>query len=295
MTPNPNAIGASLGLLGDEWNLLIVRAALQGACRYSQFQEELGIAPSVLSSRLANLLDSGVLEKVPDGIRSSYRLTEAGKDLWSLLLCIWAWEQRWVQGEGLPTMRHLTCGQVFTPVLCCTACSSACAAVDVVVELGPSGELARAVPTGTNRRRAGAARGSGPGLFPETMELMGSRWSSALLGAAFLGAARFGEFEAMLGAPPSVIAERLRTFVTRGVLDADYHLTPKGLDFFPTVTQLVAWGERWMPAPEGPALMAQHRGCGAGFFPRLRCSSCDGELMRTAVLIEQALSRQAVS
>ena len=295
MTSTPNAIGASLGLLGDEWNLLIVREALPGVRRYSQLQEALGIAPSVLSARLSTLVESGVLEKVPDGVRFAYRLTPAGKDLWSLLLCIWAWEQRWVQGEGLPTMRHVSCGQVFTPVLSCAACGEQAAAVDVDVELGPSGELARAVPTGTNRRRAGAVRGAGPGLFPETMALMGSRWSSALLGAAFLGACRFGEFESMLGAPPNVIAERLRTFVALGVLDGDYRLTDKGLDFFPTVTQLVAWGERWMPAPDGPALLARHRSCGGGFLPCLRCSNCDEQLHRTTVMVEQFSSWQAVS
>ena len=291
----PNAIGASLGLLGDEWNLLIVRAALPGVRRYSQLQEELGIAPSVLSARLSVLVESGVLERVPDGVRFAYRLTAAGKDLWSLLLCIWAWEQRWVQGEGLPTMRHRNCGQVFTPLLCCSCCGVSAAASDVDVEVGPSGQMARAVPTGTNRRRAGSARGTGPGLFPETMALMGSRWSSALLGAAFLGARRFSEFETMLGAPPPVVAERLRTFVRLGVLDGEYRLTAKGLDFFPAVTHLVAWGERWVPAADGPALLARHRPCGRGFVPALHCSVCDQRLARADVLVEQLVVQQGIA
>ena len=291
----PNGIGSSLGLLGDEWNLLIVRAALPGVRRYSQLQEDLGIAPSVLSARLSTLVESEVLEKVPDGVRFAYRLTAAGKDLWSLLLCIWAWEQRWVQGERLPTMRHQSCGEVFTPVLCCSSCGTSADAADVDVELGPSGQMARAVPTGTNRRRAGSARGIGPGLFPETMALMGSRWSSALLGAAFLGASRFSEFETMLGAPPPIVADRLRTFVRLGVLDDDYRLTPKGLDFFPAVTHLVAWGERWVPAADGPALLARHRTCGRGFAPALHCSICDGRLDRTDVLVEQLADQQGIA
>jgi hypothetical protein len=65
---------------------------------------------------LAGLTDAGVLRKVPDGGRPSYRLTASGKDLWALLLSIWAREQQWVQGSALSAMRHLTCGEVFRPV-----------------------------------------------------------------------------------------------------------------------------------------------------------------------------------
>jgi DNA-binding HxlR family transcriptional regulator len=284
----PNAIGASLGLLGDEWTLLIVQQAQQGVRRYSQLQARLGIGPTVLAARLATLTDAGVLEKVPDGGRFAYELTRSGKELWALLLCIWAWEQDWVQGEALPTMRHVSCGEVFRPVLACAVCSAATGAPDVDIALGPSGAIARSVPTGSNRRRAGSARAEGPGLFPETMSLMGSRWSSALLGCAFLGARRFSEFEAMLGAPPNVVAERLRSFVTLGVLDGDYRLTAKGRAFFPAVATLVAWGERWHPAPDGPALVATHRACGADFVPTLRCSCCDGLLRRSDVAVEPA-------
>ena len=293
----PNAIGASLGLLGDEWTLLIVQQAQQGVRRYSRLQTRLGIGPTVLAARLATLTESGVLEKVPDGGRYAYELTRSGRELWALLLCIWAWEQTWVQGEALPTMRHHDCGEVFRPVLACAACGAATGAPDVDIELGPSGAIARSVPTGSNRRRAGSARAEGPGLFPETMTLMGSRWSSALLGCAFLGARRFSEFEAILGAPPNVVAERLRTFVALGVLDGGYRLTPKGLDFFPAVATLVAWGERWHPAPDGPALIATHRDCGAGFVPTLRCSCCGALLRRASIAVEgaQAPAAQGVS
>lgn len=280
----PNAIGATLGLFGDEWNLLIVRQALEGARRYGEFQNRLGIAPSVLSARLATLTAAGVLDK--DAAGQGYRLADPGKDLWSVLLCIWAWEQRWVQGEALPTMRHQPCGDVFTPVLTCLSCGAPAEAADVDLQLGPSGNLARAVPTGTNRRRSGSSRAPGPGLFAETMALIGSRWSSALLGSAFLGARRFTDFEQRLGAPPNVISERLRTFVELGVLDDSYHLTVKGLGFFPVVALLVAWGERWVPAPDGPALLARHRSCGHAFGPSLRCSACGSVLNRSAVLIE---------
>lgn len=286
MTIGPNAIGAALGLLGDEWNLLIVRAAITGPRRYTGLQQELGIAPSVLAARLKALTDAGVLTKVPDGGRSAYALSRSGTELWSLLLCIWAWEQRWVQGESLPTMRHADCGEVFTPVLSCRACEAPVEAHDVAVEPGPAGELSRAVPTGTNRRRGAGSGASGPGLFPMTMSLLGSRWSSALLGTAFLGVRRFTDFEAALGAPPNTVSDRLRTFVTLGVLDADYELTEKGRDLFATVSMIVAWGERWFPAPDGPTLMARHVECRQGFRPALHCSACGARLHRRSVVVD---------
>ena len=289
----PNAIGTTLGLLGDEWSLLVVQQSLLGVRRYSDYQQRLGIGPTVLASRLASLTEGGVLVKVPDGGRQAYALTAAGLDLWAPLLCIWAWEQRWVQGEALPVMEHADCGTVFHPVLSCAPCGAATTAADVVVELGPSGAFARSVPTGAHRRRTGTGRGAVAGLFPETMALLGSRWSSALLGAAFLGAQRFSEFEAVLGAPANVLAERLRSFVALGVLDDSYRLTDKGRDFFPAVSCLVAWGETHHPAADGPALLATHDG--HAFLPELRCSTCDGTLRRTGISVSPPADHGGVS
>lgn len=280
----PNALGSALAVVGDEWNLLLVQQAFLGVRRYSDFQTGLGIGPSVLAQRLSGLVDVGVLDRAEDG----YDLTDCGKALWSVLLTIWAWEQEWVQGEVLPTMRHLTCGQVFVPDLAGTCCGALVERGDVLVDWGPSGEMERSIPRGGLRRRAGGERLSGSGLFPETMTLVGSRWSAAVLGAAFLGARRFSEFEAALGAPPTVITDRLRSFVALGVLDASYVLTAKGRALFPTISMIVRWGERWFPAPEGPALVGTHRACGAPFLPTLHCSACEQTLHRRDVAVEGA-------
>lgn len=258
--------------------MLIVQQQLLGVRRFSDLQARLGIGPTVLAGRLAALVEAEVVEKGAHG----YRLTERGRELWSLLLCLWAWEQRWVQGAALPTMRH-ACGEVFRPSLSCASCSGPADWTSVAID---AADLAGAVPAGSLRRRTGGARPAGPGLFPETMSLMGSRWSSATLGAAFLGARRFGEFEAVLSAPANVVAERLRQFVERGVLDADYRLTPKGQDFFPAVALLVAWGERWYGDPARPSLVATHRECGRAFVPQLTCSACAAVLNRADVMIE---------
>ena len=58
-----NAVGRMLGLLGDEWTLLVIQQALMGATRYGEFQARLPISHSVLSSRLQSLTRDGLLTK----------------------------------------------------------------------------------------------------------------------------------------------------------------------------------------------------------------------------------------
>ena len=54
-TPEPNSIGVTLGLLGDQWNLLLVQQALLGRTRFSEFLEVLPISNAVLTARLRAL------------------------------------------------------------------------------------------------------------------------------------------------------------------------------------------------------------------------------------------------
>lgn len=92
-------IARSLDVLGEKWSLMIVRDALAGATRFSQFQGSLGIPRDVLTARLASLVDGGVLERrayQADGARTreEYVLTAAGRDLALPLLALGAWANR---------------------------------------------------------------------------------------------------------------------------------------------------------------------------------------------------------
>ncbi len=77
-------IARALDVLGDPWSLLILRHALLGGRRYEQFRESLGVADNVLSRRLAAMVESGLLRKVPyrgeQRTHFEYALTEAGAD-----------------------------------------------------------------------------------------------------------------------------------------------------------------------------------------------------------------------
>ena len=51
----PNAVARMLGLLGDEWTLLVIQQALLGATRFAEFKARLPISNSVLTRRLQSL------------------------------------------------------------------------------------------------------------------------------------------------------------------------------------------------------------------------------------------------
>ncbi|GAA0953354.1 helix-turn-helix domain-containing protein [Actinocorallia libanotica] len=301
-TPLPpggtNAVGWTLGLIGDEWNLLILRHAMLGVRRYGEWRQELPISHAVLTRRLHVLTEMGMFERVEyqrKAKRFEYVLTRRGRDLWPVLVAIWGWEAEWVQArpERLPRMAHRTCGRAFLPVLSCAACEKPARAADVTGGFGPSGTWSRSVPAATTRRRSASAEGAG--MFPETMALIGNRWSAALLGAAFQGAQRFRDFEQRLGAPPTIISDRLRVFCELGVFTqvpgedrADwqsYRFTEKGRAFYPVVMTAIDWGQRWFLADEGPALVYTHRDCGQDLRTRLICDQCGGLLQGTEVLV----------
>src|ERR1700684_4285676 len=77
-----NAVGRILGLLGDEWTLLIIQQALLGATRYGEFMERLPISNSVLTKRLRTLTDNGLLVRTTyrtRPVRAEYLITQRGR------------------------------------------------------------------------------------------------------------------------------------------------------------------------------------------------------------------------
>lgn len=278
-----NAVGRLLGLLGDEWTLLVIQQALMGAARYADFIARLPISNSVLTRRLQALTDDGLLDRrgyQSNPPRSEYLITPRGRSLWPVLLSIWEWERHWVpdHAERLPGMRHTVCGGDFAPVVTCRSCGATTGEKDVVAQWGPSGSWPRSMPVASTRRRSGADQRDGAaGLFPQTMSVMGNRRAFALLVAAFVGISRFTDFQTQLGAPPGSIADRLSIFTANGILvavDNRYRLTEKGRAFFPVLVSALGWAQRWFQAPEGPAVILTHAACGRRFEAVFECDQC---------------------
>lgn len=273
-----------LGLLGDEWTLLVVQQALLGATRYGDFRSRLPISNSVLTARLRSMTADALLERrsyQSNPPRSEYVITDRSRSLWPMLVSIWEWERRWVpdRDNSLPGMRHTGCGDDFTPIVTCGTCGDEVSEKDVVAQWGPSGSWSRSIPAAATRRRSTSDQSSG--LFPQTVSVMGNRWGFALLVAAFVGVSRFSDFQSQLGAPPGSIADRLAIFTANGVFevsDSRYRLTEKGRALFPVLVTALQWAQRWYQAPEGPAVNLSHTACGGRFELILTCDQCSEPL-----------------
>ena len=107
------SIERSLGVLGERWTFLILREAILGATRFVEFRDRLGVAPDVLTDRLATLVEYGVLEREPyqePGARSrfAYRLTPAGRELQVVLAALQQWgDEHLPRTEGPSMVRRI--------------------------------------------------------------------------------------------------------------------------------------------------------------------------------------------
>jgi len=126
--------------------------------------------------------------------------------------------------------------------------------------------------------------GSMPCSVARTLAVLGDRWTLLILRNAFLGMRRFEQFQAQLGLTRHVLAERLARLVDEGIVDKqpyqerpvryEYRLTEKGLDLYPVLLALTAWGDRWMDEGKGPPMLLKHRACGHTMRSVTVCSEC---------------------
>jgi len=93
-------IAQSLSVLGDAWSMLILRDAHFGYTRFDQFRKSLSIAPTMLTKRLASLVNAGLLEKSSYPPREEYILTRAGKDFLPVLFVLGDWGRKYNPSEN---------------------------------------------------------------------------------------------------------------------------------------------------------------------------------------------------
>jgi DNA-binding HxlR family transcriptional regulator len=85
------AVESVLELLGRRWALRLVWEVRRGTRSFSELRERTGISPSVLSARLRELVDAGVLERDAGG---RYRLSGRGRELARILYDLNRWAQQ---------------------------------------------------------------------------------------------------------------------------------------------------------------------------------------------------------
>src|ERR1700682_4740811 len=89
-------IARSLDALGDWWSLLIIRDALMGIRRFSEFQKNLGLAKNILTVRLRALVEHGILKTAPASDGSPYQeyvLTPKGRGVFPVLIALRQWSE----------------------------------------------------------------------------------------------------------------------------------------------------------------------------------------------------------
>lgn len=98
------SLARTLEVIGDKWTMMILRNAFFGTHTFSGFQRELGIARNILSSRLQRLVEAGVLRRtIPSGGgHPDYKLTQAGRELHTVLVAMLQWGDRHVPPPGGP-------------------------------------------------------------------------------------------------------------------------------------------------------------------------------------------------
>lgn len=88
----------ALEVMGERWSFMILRASFNGLHHFEEFLSELGIARNILSSRLAKLVEHGILDRQPcadDRRRIEYRLTAKGFDLLPAMVALRQWGQKY--------------------------------------------------------------------------------------------------------------------------------------------------------------------------------------------------------
>jgi len=124
------------------------------------------------------------------------------------------------------------------------------------------------------------------------LSIVGEKWTFLVLREAFNGIRRFDDMQRRTSAPRQVLSNRLVRLVAEGILRkvryqeegqrprSEYKLTEKGIELFPVIAALLAWGDKYAAWPGGPAVELTHRNCGAPVQLELTCGA--GHLLGSA-------------
>jgi DNA-binding HxlR family transcriptional regulator len=116
------------------------------------------------------------------------------------------------------------------------------------------------------------------------LQILGDRWTVALILSAFLGVQRFDDFQERLAIPRQTLTQRLTVLTSLGLLEQRpyqqrprrlaYHLTGKGLALYNQVLMMWVWERRWGSRQFDLPKRLVHRPCGHAFVPELACTAC---------------------
>ena len=131
--------------MGDWWTPLILRDLFLGVDTFDDLVEDLGLSRNLLSRRLTDLVERGLLTKVPYSdrpLRHRYALTDRAEELMPILAALTAWGDRWEPSEGGPPIMFRHRKHRCTPEVRCATCGDTITANNLVPVPGPGGRHA---------------------------------------------------------------------------------------------------------------------------------------------------------
>ncbi len=138
------SVACALNEVGDWWSLLVIKQAMLGTRRFVDFQNGLGIAKNILCDRLSRLVENGVMTRVnvgEHGTRYEYRLTDKGRDLFTVVVALRQWSERWNGKKDSMQLVARESGVPVAPLLVQGADGGTLSVRDVLfVEEGEAGE-----------------------------------------------------------------------------------------------------------------------------------------------------------
>ncbi|MET9115861.1 helix-turn-helix domain-containing protein [Streptomyces longwoodensis] len=126
------------------------------------------------------------------------------------------------------------------------------------------------------------------------LEIVGERWTLLVVRDALYGVRRYNDFLVHLGIPRAVLAARLQTLTTEGLLEKrryqqspprdEYVPTERGIALWPTLRSLGRWGREQFDQEQ--LRVFRHADCGTELGPYGECPACGTIVPVPDVLME---------
>jgi DNA-binding HxlR family transcriptional regulator len=124
--PRACSIARTLDIVGEKWALLAVREVFLGNRRFDEMVRRTGAPRDTLAARLRTLVSAGILERrqyIEHPARFEYHLTDAGRDLYPVIVTLMRWGDHYLAGEdGPPLVLQHHCGHELVAQVVCQAC-----------------------------------------------------------------------------------------------------------------------------------------------------------------------------
>jgi DNA-binding HxlR family transcriptional regulator len=124
LSVRPCSVAAALEIVGERWSLLAVREIGYGVHRFSKIAAYIGASRDMLADRLRKLENAGIIERrqySEHPPRYEYHLTEAGRELFPVMLALREWGDKWAVERPGVALRH-SCGHRLEVERTCRHC-----------------------------------------------------------------------------------------------------------------------------------------------------------------------------